>query len=186
MYRFSTEQEFFPDEFPDPLRGTEPVGLQGYLWFGRNSSLPKVSSKRRTLNLDGVPATFNSSGYHFIDFSGADAHFKSPLAAFLLCDPHARILDGQALLSRKDTSITLLSASPPINGQPIVGNISPDAAGVSLGLSMMNALENNADAEPMRIGALAARAFTNDTSQYFKAGAEKLFDIGLLPVEDIQ
>lgn len=185
MYRFSTNQDFQLHDFPDPLPAVEPVGLQGYLWFGTNSSLPKVSSERRNFNLDGLPTIFSSAGYQFIDFDGANGHFKSPLATFLLCDPQARILDGQVLLSQRNTSITLLSASP-INGQPKVGNISPDAANVALGLSMMEVLEVDDEEAPVRIGILAARAFTNETSQDFDESDKNPFDIGILPIEDIQ
>lgn len=180
------DQEFLPNDFPDPLHAVEPVGLQGYVFFGRNNSLPKVSSRHRDLNLDGLPTIFNSSGYHFIDFDGADGHFKPPLATFLLCEPHARILDGNVLLSQKNTSITLLSMSIPNNSRPMVGNISPDAANVMLGLGMMEILETDDETAPMRTGILASQAFTNDTSQNFDRSDTNPFDIGILSIDDIQ
>lgn len=186
MYRFTTHQEFLPDDFPDPLHADGPVGLQGYVFFGRNSSLPKSKSKTKTLNLDGLPTTFNSSGYLFLDYDGADGHFKTPLATFLLCDPHARTLDGEVLLSQRNASVTLLSASSPVNGRTRVGNISPDAANVALGLSMMEVLEVDDEEATMRIGILASQAFTNDTSQNFDRTRANPFDIGILPLEDIQ
>lgn len=186
MFRFSTDQEFLPNDFPDPVHAVQPVGLQGYVFFGSNSSFPRVSSKHRNLNFDNLPTIFNSSGFHFIDYSGADGHFKSPLATFLLCDPHAHILDGKALLSQENTSVTLLSSSPPVNKQPKVGNISPDAANVILGLCMMEVLEFDDDTAPLRMGNLASQAFTNDTSQALDKSRNNPFDFGMLPIDQIQ
>lgn len=184
MFRFSMDQEFIPNNYPVPLHAVEPVGLQGYVFFGINSSLPEISSKRRNFNLDNLPTTFNSSGYHFIDLVGADGHFKSPLATFLLCDPQARILDGEALLSQKNSSVTLLPSSP-VNRQPKVGNISPDAANVVLGLCMMESLEFDDDSTSIRTGVLSSRVFTNDTSQNFDRSKKDPFDIGILPTDQI-
>src|SRR5215467_5095931 len=94
MYRFSTDQHFLSDNFPLPLPGVDPLGLSGYLFFGRNSSFPGIPSQKQTFNMDSLPAIFSETGFHFIDFDSADGHFTSPLASFLLCDPQARILDG--------------------------------------------------------------------------------------------
>lgn len=167
MYRFSTGQKFFPDSPPGPLRAVEPVGLQGYLWFGYNSSLSKVPSKYQNLNLDNLPTTFSPTGFHSIDFEGADRHFKSPLVVFLLCNPQAHILDGQAILSQKNTSITLLSTSPPANKQSIIGNISPDAANLILGITMLNTFDTDRETTQMRIGVLAAQALYPTKPQCF-------------------
>lgn len=185
MYRFNANQELTPHAFPELLPPFEPVGLQAYLFFGYNSSHPNVSSEYQALNLDGLPTIFSSSGYQFTRFDGAESHFKPPLATFLLCNPHAHILDGEALLSQKNMSITLLSTSP-ISGQPKVGNISPKAANFALGLGMMDVLEaNNAD-QPMRIGVFAAQAFTNNTSHNFNKSDANPFNVGILPLKDIQ
>ncbi|EKM76018.1 hypothetical protein AGABI1DRAFT_131736 [Agaricus bisporus var. burnettii JB137-S8] len=189
MYRFTTNQTFLPHDFPDPLRGASPVGFQGYLFFGSNSSLPNVSSsrakRRRNLNLDGLPTIYNPSGYNFTDFDGSVGHFNSSLATFLLCDPQVHLLDGNVLLSQKNLSISLLSASPPVN-EPTIGNISPDAANVALGLGLMEVLDLDDDSQKVRMGNLAATVFTNNTSADYDITSANPFDFGILSLEEIQ
>ncbi len=186
MYRFSTDQDFVPGFFPDPLPAVDPVGLSGYLFFGRNSSFPHVPSANRSLNLDGLPTTFGPLGFHFVDLFGVDAYFESPLATFLLCDPRARILDGQVVLSPTTSSITVISASSPKRGELRVGNIPTDAAGLVLGLGQLETLSFTDGPSAVQIGVLASRAFLNDTSLNFDPDPSNPFDVGILSLEDIQ
>lgn len=186
MFRFSRDQVFIPGEFPDPLPAVDPVGLSGYLFFGHNSSFPNTSSKRRNFDLDNLPTILNTSGFHFIGSDNAEGYFNPPLATFLLCDPQAHILDGRALLSQANTSLTLLSTSPPANGIPKIGNIPLHAANVVLGLSLMDALENDDEMAPMRIGALASQVFLNDTSMNFDPSPTNPFEVRILSTEEIQ
>ncbi|KAF5354940.1 hypothetical protein D9756_005729 [Leucocoprinus leucothites] len=185
MFRFSTDQDFTPHSFPIPTPAVEPIGLSGYLFFGRNSSFPDKPSEKRTLSFDNIPTIFNNSGFHFIDFDSADGHFKSPLASFLLCDPTARILDGHVRFSRTNTAITLQSATP-TNGKANVGNISPDAANVVLGLSLLDALDIDEDDVRIHIGAIASGTFLNDSSLDFSRNGSNSFDVGFLPLQEIQ
>ncbi|KAF5354826.1 hypothetical protein D9756_005726 [Leucocoprinus leucothites] len=186
MFRFSTNQDFTPDNFPIPTPAVEPIGLSGYLFFGRNSSFPDKPSEKRTLSLDNLPTIFNDSGFHFIDFDGADGHFKSPLASFLLCDPTARVFDGQVRFSRTNTAITLQSTTPTNFGKANVGNISPDAANVVLGLSLLGALDAEDTDVRIFIGEIASQTFINDTSLDFSRNGSNSFDVGLLPLQEIQ
>jgi hypothetical protein len=183
MYRFSPDQGFLPDHFPLPLPAVPPVGLSGYLLYGHNSSF--TPTKKRALNLDNLPTTFNNeSGFHFIDFNGANSNFTAPIASFLLCDPGASILDGLVLLNQANSSLAMQSISPPI-GQPKVGNISPDAANVALGLSLTKTLDVDED-DRIRVGIIASQVFLNDTSLDFSGSRSKQFDIGILPLQEIQ
>lgn len=185
MYRFSTYADSTPDDYPNRLGATDPIGLSGYIFYGRNSSLPRATG-RRYFNLDGLPTTFDPSGFQFINFDGDEAHFESTLATFLLCDPQARIFDGRVLLSQSNSSLTLLSTSLPLNNVPKVGNITPRAADAALALSLVRALGANSETASMKIGDFAARVFLNDTSLNFDKTPEKPFDVGILPVENIQ
>ncbi|KAF5354866.1 hypothetical protein D9756_005788 [Leucocoprinus leucothites] len=185
MYRFSVDAEFNSD-FPNPLHAVDPVGLSGYLFLGHNETFPRSDSKqehhyrKQNINLDDLPTVLNSSGFHFIDYYDRDGYFKSPLATFLLCDPQAYIRDGEVLLYQTNSSLRLLSESiPTVNGSSIVGNISPDAANLVLALGLIDALENDDDQAPMRLGALASQVFTNSTPS-------KHFDTGLLALHEIE
>ncbi|KAJ3558693.1 hypothetical protein NP233_g11459 [Leucocoprinus birnbaumii] len=148
-------------------------------------TVSETSLKKRTFNLDNLPTTFNSSGFHFIDFDSSVGLFETPLATFLLCDPHARILDGRVLVDHKNMSLTLQSTLA-FKNKPKVGNINPDAANVVLGLSLMDALENDDETARIRVGTLASQVFLNDTSLDFSRSEAKPFDVGILPMQDIQ
>jgi hypothetical protein len=185
MFRFSPDQDFVLDHFPLPLPAVDPVGLSGYLFYGQNSSFARIHSRTRTFSLDGLPTIYNDSGFHFIDFDRGDGHFMSPLASFLICDPRARIADGQVLLNRANTTLTVQSAVP-VHGEPNVGNISPDAGNVVLGLSMMDALEIDDEDVRVRVGGLASQVFLNDTTLNFERSRSNPFDMGILPLEEIQ
>lgn len=186
MYRFSTSGEFFPDEFPDPLPAMEPVGLSGYLFFGTNSSFSGLPSQDRHLNLDGLPATFSSSGFDFIQYNSDQSHFDAPLATFLLCDPQIRVMDGRMLLSQLNSSLTLISALEPLEGKLKVGNIPLNSAESVLALGLVKVLTPNNHSASTMMGDFAAQAFLNDSSLDFVRTDDRPFDVGILSTEVIQ
>lgn len=184
MYRFAIDQQQLEDDYPDPIDGAAPpLGMSGYIFFGTNSSFggngdSGSGDNNGTLNLDGLPTLYDPSGFNFTDVENATGHFRTPLASFLLCDPQARILDGTVLLSKTENALTVVSRTPVPDGRrPKIGNISPDAANIVLGVGMMDGMEIENGSAIYRVNARAQQALLESSPQNFVAP---------LPLTDIE
>ena len=112
-------------------------GLSAYLFLGSNNTLHE-DRRVSEIDLSGIPATHNSSGYRLqtSDTSGAaSASYAPPLASVLVCDPRMNI-SSVTVVRETNRSLYVISAN---SARPRVGNIPEDTASAIFSLALLSA-----------------------------------------------
>jgi hypothetical protein len=173
------------------LPGDDTNNLIAFLFFGSNQTyqFPSTDGWSTILNLDGIPTTYNASGFMIQPYDGDEFNATAPLAAFLVCDPQLQIASGQAVIWPNGTLNAIKSS---FGSLPRLGNFPDDNVKTLFTVGQRNVFQDVPDGGSVMVfqnSALnfnSAFTFLNDSSLSSLPLLNGQKGIFTLPIDQIQ